>query len=206
MTRQGGFWALGAVIGLALVSLASNITTDSQLSGEADTWLAIRFTISKVANAGTLWAGLAVAVGWFLRGRVPAVIGGVLAGVLALAVHYGLGVLFGMFDSSIWVHNWHWFVAAVLTGGPLGLVGAIARQVDMWGVLARLVVPAGAVVEPFVRGMFTTPVDLPWPGRVSDTVSGTILLAGGVVAAVVIVVTAQKKQPAREAEVAARRS
>lgn len=199
MTRRGWFWALGAVLGLALVSLASNITTDSQLAGEANMWLAIRFTISKVANAGTLWAGLAVAVGWFLRGRMPAVVGGILAGVLVLAVHYGLGVLSGMFDSSIWAHNWHWFVAAVITGGPLGLVGAIARQGGMWGVLARLLVPAAAVVEPFARGLFTTPAFLPWPGRVSDTVSGMILLAGGVAGVMVIVVTARKSnQPANE--------
>lgn len=198
MTRQGWSWALGVVLGLALVSLASNVTTDSQLAGEADTWLAIRFTISKLTNAGTLWAGLAVAVGWILRGRVPAVVGGTLAGVLALAVHYGLGVLFGMFDLSIWAHNWHWFVAAVVTGGPLGFVGAIARQVGMWGVLARMLVPAAAVVEPFVRGLFTTPAFLPWPGRVSDTVSGMILLAGGVAGAMAIVITAWKKQPARE--------
>lgn len=186
------------MLGLALVSLVSNITTDSQLAGEADTWLAIRFTISKLANAGTLWAGLAVAVGWFLRGRVPAVVGGILAGVLALAVHYGLGVLFGLFDLSIWVHNWYWFVAAVITGGPLGFVGAIARQGGVWGVLARLLVPAAAVVEPFVRGMFTTPAFLPWPGRVSDTVSGMILLASGVAAAMAIMITARKKPPARE--------
>lgn len=116
MTRQGWFWALGAVLGLALVSLAFNITTESQLAGEADTWSAIRFTISKLANAGTLWAGLAVAVGWFFRGRVTAVVGGILAGVLALAVHYGLGVLFGMLDLSIWAHNWHWFAAAAILG------------------------------------------------------------------------------------------
>lgn len=179
--RRPWIGVLAAATVLALVSLASNVTTESQMSGEADTLLAVRFTVSRLVNSGVVWAGLAVLAGWLMRRPLPAVAAGVVSSIAALAVHYGAGMLAGMFDAGIWRDNAFWFLAAAVTGGPLGLVGAIARRPDGWGLAARLVVPAGAVLEPFALGRFTAPAILPWPTRVADYVTGAVLLVAGMV-------------------------
>ena len=181
MNRRGWSLVIVAASVLALVSLASNVTTLSQLEGEADTLLASRLTLSQLVNAGTVWAGLAVLSGWLVRRPAPAVAAGVVALLTACVVHYGVGMAFGMFDLNVWTANLHWLLAAMVVGGPLGLVGAIARRSDPWGVAARLVVPVGAVLEPFIVGRFTTPAILPWPNRVADIITGLALLTAGVV-------------------------
>lgn len=179
MDRRGWWLVIAAASVLALVSLASNVTTLSQLEGKANTLLAARLTFSQLVNAGTVWAGLAVVSGWLVRRTAPAVAAGVVALLTACIVHYGVGIAFEMFDPDVWTANLHWLTAAMLAGGPLGLVGAIARRLDPWGMAARLAVPAGAVLEPFVLGWFTTPAILPWPKRVADFVSGSVLLTAG---------------------------
>ncbi len=182
---------------LALAALASNATTMNQIEAEANTLLAVRTTISKLMNAGTLWAGLAVVSGWVVRRPVQAVAAGVIALLAALVVHYGLGLILGMFDSDVWTENSYWFQAAVIMGGTLGLVGAIARRPDLWGAVARLVVPAAAVLEPFVIGMFTSPAIMPWPHRVASVISGLVLLAAGTAGCVWVLVAARKQQSTR---------
>jgi hypothetical protein len=180
MDRRGWNLVIVAASVLALVSLASNVNTMSQLEGEANTLLAGRLTLSQLANAGTVWAGLAVLSGWLVRRPAQATAAGVVALLTACVVHYGVGLGLGMFDPTVWTSNLHWLLAAMVLGGPLGLVGAIARRLDPWGVAARLVVPAGAMLEPFYLGWFTTPAILPWPTRVAAIISGTALLTGGV--------------------------
>lgn len=175
-----GWWLMfAASVTLALVSVTSNITTMAQLSAQADTLLAVRSTVSKLVNAGTVWAGLPVLAGWLIGRRVQAAAAGVAACLIALVVHYSVGQVLGQFDSAAWAENWFWVVLAVVVGGPLGLIGAAARRIDRWGLLARLVVPVGAVLEPFSVGMFTMPSILPWPTRVSSMVSGGVLLIAG---------------------------
>ncbi|SCG39967.1 hypothetical protein [Micromonospora humi] len=181
MTRRGWCLVVVAASVLALVSLASNVTTAGELEGRADTLLAGRLALSQMVNAGTVWAGLAVVSGWLVRRPAQAVAAGVVALLTACVVHYGVGTAFGMFDRGVWAANLFWLAGAVVVGGPLGLVGAIAHRADPWGVAARLVVPLGAVLEPFVVGRFTTPAILPWPNRVADVVSGLVLLVAGVV-------------------------
>jgi hypothetical protein len=151
----------------------------SQLEGKANTLLAGRLAASQLLNAGTIWAGLAVVAGWLVRRPAQACAAGVVAPLTALVVHYGVGLALGMFDPGIWAANVQWFLAAMVVGGPLGLVGAIARRRDPWGLAARLVVPAGAVLEPLVVGLFTTPAILPWPNRVADVITGSALLTAG---------------------------
>lgn len=192
----GRVWplALAAAVGLAVMSLASNITTVSQLSGEADTLLTVRFTISKLVNAGPVWAGLGVLSGWLVRRPVQAMAAGIVACVLALGAHYGLGTILGMFDAEAWSENSYWFVAAVVLGGPLGLVGTIARRADSWGLAARLLVPVAVAIEPFATGMFNSPAILPRPDRVSSLASGMILLVGGTMGVVAVLAAAKKEQ------------
>lgn len=175
-----------AAVVLALVSLASNVTTVRQLSGEADMVLVVRMTISKVVNSGTVWGGLPVLAGWLVRRPWQAVAAGITACLLALVVHYGVGRLFGMFDATVWAENQFWFVLAVVTGGPLGLLGAVATRNDRWGLLAALVVPVAAVVEPLYLRMFGVPVIMPWPDRVSSLVSAVVLVTLGTVGAAVV--------------------
>ncbi|WP_285690204.1 hypothetical protein [Actinoplanes sp. NBRC 103695] len=196
MARRGWWPVLAAAVVLALVSLASNVTTTSQLEGRADSLLAGRLTLSQLINAGSVWAGLAVLSGWLVHRRVAAVAAGVVALLTACLVHYGAGIAFGMFDPDIWMANAHWLMGAMVVGGPLGLVGAIARRLDPWGMAARLVVPAGAVLEPFVLGRFTTPAILPWPNRVADFVSGAVLLMAGVAGCVWILAAGRRRRRA----------
>lgn len=195
MERRGWWLVLAAAIGLALASLAANVTTASQLSGEADALLAVRSTISKLVNAPTVWAGLAVLSGWLVRRPVQAVAAGVTACLLALVAHYGVGSVLGQFDSGVWADNAYWFAAAVVLGGPLGLVGAIARRPARWGLAARLVVPVAAVLEPFAVGMFTSPAIMPWPGRVASVVCGLVLVVGGTAGGLAVLAAARNPSP-----------
>jgi hypothetical protein len=198
MARRGWGLVLVAANVLALVALASNATTMSQIEAEANTLLAVRRTISQLVNAGTVWAGLAVVSGWLVRRPVQAFAAGVAALLVALVVHYGVGLILGMFDPNVWTENRYYFTAAVVLGGPLGLVGAIARRPDLWGVVARLVVPAAAVLEPFVLGMFTSPAIMPWPQRVASVISGLVLLTAGTAGCIRVLVAARKQQSTRE--------
>lgn len=184
-------WVLVSVAAsvLALVALASNATNVSQQEGQADTLLAVRKTLSQLLNTGTIWAALAVISGWLMPRPVQAFVSGVLALLVALVVHYGVGSIFGMFDPTVWAENSYWFVAAVVTGGPLGVVGAIAHRPDSWGIAARLVVPVGALLEPFVIGMFTMPAIMPWSGRFASAIVGAILLATGILGCIKVLVT-----------------
>jgi hypothetical protein len=196
VARRGWLLALVAAVALALVSLASNVTTISQMSGEANMLLAVRFTISKLVNAGAVWAGLPILSGWLVRRPLQAAAAGTMAGLVALVVHYGVGQFFGMFDSDVWTANAFWFMAAVVVGGPLGLIGAAARRANLCGVLGRLTVPVGAVLEPFVLGMFTTPAVLPWPDRVSSIVGGVVLLTAGILGGTAVIVHHKQMHPA----------
>lgn len=179
---------------LALVALAANATTTSQIEGRANALLAVRKTISHLLSAGTIWAGLAVMSGWLVRRPVQAFAAGVLALLVALVVHYGVGLILHMFDPNVWTENPEWFVAAVVLGGPLGVAGAIARRPDLWGVGARLVIPVGALLEPFVVGMFTRPAIMPWPTRFASINVGVVLLAAGTVVSIKVLAAARRQR------------
>lgn len=194
---RGWLLVVGAALTLALVSWLTNITTMAQISGEADNFLAFRFTFSKLASSGVAWAGLAILCGWLVRGPLQAAAAGVLGSLLALFVHYGLGWMSGMFSSADLLDNNYWFVTGAIVGGPLGLIGAVARRFDNWGLMARMVVPVGAMLEPIVIGMFSPPAVLPWPERFSSVVCGILITGIGVVAGAVVLARAwiRKREP-----------
>ncbi|MEO5610194.1 MAG: hypothetical protein ABIQ61_13145 [Ornithinibacter sp.] len=168
----------------------------SQLAGEAQAALAVRSTISKVVNSGAIWGGLPILAGWLVRRPRQAFAAGIVACLMALFVHYGVGRLLGLFDSTVWTENQFWFGLAVVVGGPLGLIGAVARRNDRCGLVARLVVPVAAILEPFYLGMLSPPAVMPWPGRVSSVVSAVVLIAAGTAGAVSIIVRHRKRQRA----------
>lgn len=168
---------------LAVLSLLTNITTDAQLAGQDQEIFAMRRTGSLLLNAGTVWAGLSVLAGWLVRRPMPAAVAGVGAGTGALVMHYGLGEATGAMPPGSFGSNVAWFAVAGVTGAPLGLVGDLTRRPHRWGLAARLLVPAGAVLEPWVarwwqRDALTTPAE-----RLSDVAAATILTAAGLAAA-----------------------
>lgn len=169
-----------AVVLLGVASLLVNITTDAQLSGEQQHLLALRRTFSLVLNAGTVWAGISVLAGALMRRPIPAAVAGMLAGTGALVVHYGLGEITGLMPTGSFGANTSWFIAALLTGAPLGLVGALTRVRTLWGTLARLVVPLGAIIEPWFVGWFTSN-QRSWAESVSDVAAGAILTLLGLI-------------------------
>ncbi len=182
---RGWVLVVVAALTLALVSWLTNITTLAQLSGEADNLLTFRFTVSKLANSGTACAGLAILCGWLIRRPVQAAAAGILGSLLALLAHYAMGWMSGMFDAADLSDNSYWFVTGTIVCGPLGLIGAVARRSDVWGLVARAVVPVGAFLEPLVIGMFFPPAMMNWPQRFSSVAGGILLMAFGVVSGVV---------------------
>jgi hypothetical protein len=168
---------------LGVLSLLVNITTGSQLSGQDQEIFAIRRTGSLLLNSGTVWAGLSVLAGWLVRRPIPAALAGVGAGMGALVVHYALGETTGVMPAGSFGSNVVWFTIAGVTGAPLGLVGALSTRAGRWGVTSRLLVPLGAVLEPWVvhwwqPDALTTPAQ-----RVSDLAAATILTVAGLAAA-----------------------
>lgn len=164
---------------LGLLSLLTNITTTAQLEGRDEVLNAVRKSATRVLNSGTVWAGLSVLAGWLVRRPAPAALAGAGAGLLALLVHYGVGVALGVFGLDGFSSNASWFVAAVVAGPVLGLVGAAARRTDALGLLARLVVPIGALLEPWVVGWLTPGAAEVWSNRVSGYAAAAVLLAAG---------------------------
>lgn len=201
MNPRGWGLALAAASVLGLLSLASDVTTMAQISAEANAWRAVRGTISELLN-GTLWAALAVLSGWLVRRPVQAAVAGVVALLMALVVHYGVGWVVGMFDTAGVLENSYWFQAALVVGAPLGLVGATARRADPWGVLARLLIPVMAVLESFVTDSFSTPSMMPWPQRFAATTSGVLLLLLGTAGCIWVLASARRDQQAQGREAA----
>lgn len=187
-------WVALAVVLLGVASLIVNIATIEQLSGEQQHFFAVRRTFSLVLNAGTVWAGISVLAGAVMQRRVPAAIAGLVAGSGALVVHYGLGELTGLMPDGSFTSNGMWFVAATVTGAPLGLIGALARSRTQWGIAARLVVPLGAVIEPWFAGWWHASAEDTWAVSASDRAAAFTLTLLGLLG-MWLAVRAAAKQP-----------
>lgn len=148
---RGSFLALSVVVAVALGVVAS--LSDRWGSGypPQQGWRAVGL----VVNSGSVWAGVAVLAGWFAVRRVPALLIGPVALVVAVAAYYVVGVLLGdradVGLSGLTGVLRLWLMASVVVGPVLGLVGHLARREDLLGLLARLVVPAAVLLEVAVR-------------------------------------------------------
>lgn len=181
-------WAALAALALAVLSLLSNITTTAQLEGRADGLLTVRLTLSVLANAGIVWGGLMVLAGWLVAPPLrAALVAGPAAGVLGLAAHYGLGGLTGLMPWESFRDNVPWFVVAAVLGVPLGAVGALARRTDVLGLVARMVVPLGAILEPVVRGWWVPDAGLGAPTVHALQISTGVLVLAGLAGLVLVV-------------------
>lgn len=132
MVRAGWTKVIAVASLVGLIALASNITTTAQLSGEADTILTLRFTVSKLVNSGTVWGGLLILAGWLVRRPLPAALAGVVAGAVALVVHYGVGQLFAVYQGDIWRSNWYWFATpSAVSPDPPQPLSSCRRQAGL---------------------------------------------------------------------------
>lgn len=186
LTRR---WSLALAAGAAIGIIAwlSNLTTEAQMLGEDRIWWGTRTFVSRVVNSGTVWAGLPVLAGRIMRRPGPAALAGVLVSEAALVVHYAVGSLTGTMPWSIWGNNLSWFVIALLLCAPLGLIGALTHHLDTWGLLARLVVPAGAVMEVATSHFFDSSAGVDTADRWASAGAGLVLLGGGLLGGTFIV-------------------
>ena len=179
-----GAWARAAVVVvLGVSSLLVNVTTQAQLSGEAPVALAVARTASLLLTGAAVWAGVRVLAGWWAVRAVRAAVAGLLAGLGALVVHYGVGEVTGLMPAGSFTDNAPWFVVGAVTGAPLGLVGSLAHRRGRWGVAAAVVVPLGAVVEPWLQGWWLAADGASWPTRVSGLVTAVVLTEAGLLGA-----------------------
>lgn len=103
-------------------------------------------------NAGWAWAGLSVLAGALVARPVPAAVTGWLAAGCALfAFDATDAVVRGAPLVSALRADLPWWAVSLVSCPLLGLVGSQLRRPDRLGLLARLVVPAGAALEMVVR-------------------------------------------------------
>ncbi|MDU6339379.1 MAG: hypothetical protein E6581_07675, partial [Cutibacterium granulosum] len=76
---------------VALIAVLFNMTTQWELEGHFQTWSFVRKSIAKVVSSGTVWAGVAVYAGWKLSRPTVAFLGGIVASVATLFIHYVVG-------------------------------------------------------------------------------------------------------------------
>lgn len=148
-----GALALGAGFG-ALTSLINDVSSPyrpigSRVVNAGGTWVAkVAEVASLLLDIGWAWAGVAVAVGWLAGTRLRGSIAGVLALLAATTAYYCVDGLLLREPLA-----WHgpeivlWWLASVVFGSALGVVGASIRQPGVVGLLAALTVPAGAIVQ-----------------------------------------------------------
>jgi len=103
---------------------------------------------SLLVNAGWAWAGVAVAAGWLVGTAARGAAAGVLALFAMTTAYYGMdSILHHVPFGSDWYEMLVWWMASVVFGSVLGVVGASIRRPGVVGLLAALTVPVGAAVE-----------------------------------------------------------
>ncbi|WP_433833289.1 DUF6518 family protein [Actinoplanes sp. CA-015351] len=158
-TRRS-WWIVGPAVGLLLGALDAVVNHVPVVLGEGGTASAERGGWSHAAefaglilDAGWAWAATAVLAGWWVSRHARLAAGrwrGALAGGLALGFattsYYGADLLL---DGTAWsgVAPRFWLIASVVLGPPLGVVGASIGLHRPAGVVAALVVPAGAALQ-----------------------------------------------------------
>ena len=73
---------------IALISLATNLTSSAEMSGGVREWAYIRRNLTKLTNSETVWAGLGIGAGWQVKQFRWAPVAAALACEIALVVQY----------------------------------------------------------------------------------------------------------------------
>ncbi|MET7704904.1 DUF6518 family protein [Micromonospora sp. NPDC005413] len=181
--------AIGPIVGTALGAVDSAVNHVPIWLGEVGTARADRSAWSQVAefaslvlDAGWAWAAVAVLAGWLVSRRVRPAAGmvrgaaaGALTLVFATTAYYGMDVIF---DGGAWwgMATRYWLIGSVVLGPVLGVAGTLIRRSGPAGVIATLLVPAGAalqmvVLPPPAESLMAQPVRLTvWVAAVAATV------------------------------------
>ncbi|MEZ0163970.1 hypothetical protein AB2L27_04225 [Kineococcus sp. LSe6-4] len=129
------------VLGAAAAFGALNALLDSTSAAPA------RF-LGAVLNSGTAWAAVAVAAGAFAGTPRRAVLAGWLSGTVGLSAFYVVAAVLHDLPLSAYAPRIaFWWAVALVCCAPLGFVGTLLRRPGAVGLLARLVVPTGALTE-----------------------------------------------------------
>jgi hypothetical protein len=151
----------------AATSLVNNVPImlgevgQAHTEDSAATWTAI--FVSLILDSGWAWAALAFGLGWFSgtpARPATAALTGAAGLIIATIAFYSMDALFGA--GLYWPAVGYWMVRAVVFGLPLGAAGALARRPGPVGLLAGLIVPAGAAAN-----MVVLPVRQGLPGESS---------------------------------------
>ncbi|MET8118396.1 DUF6518 family protein [Micromonospora sp. NPDC005189] len=145
-------------------------------------WSQVAEFASLVLDAGWAWAAVAVLAGWLVSRRMGPAAGmvrgaaaGALALVFATTVYYGMDVIF---DGGAWwgMATRYWLISSVVLGPVLGVAGTLIWRSGPAGVVAALLVPAGAalqmvVLPPPAESLMAQPVRLTvWVAAVAAAV------------------------------------
>lgn len=141
--------------------------------------------VSRLLGVGWSWAALAVGVGWLARRPLHGAFAGTAALLGATTAYYVLDPVlreepFGMHSGALV----YWAVASAVFGPLLGALGSHVGRPGPLGLLAGLVVPAGAALEMLV---FRAPHPL-LPLTPAEQVARWIVLVGAAAVAFVLVV------------------
>jgi hypothetical protein len=185
------WWTVGPVAGMALGSVDSIVNHVPVLLGEVGAaraerggWSQAAEFCSLILDAGWVWAAAAVLAGWLVSRHARPASGlsrGAAAGgsalVFATAAYYGTDLLFD--GGGGWgPATRYWLVGSALLGPPLGLAGALTGRPGPVGVVAALIVPAGAALQ---MALLPPPPD----SRMAQPVQHSVWIAAVVVTAVV---------------------
>lgn len=172
---------------LALLSLLSNLQTDDKLKAQGVDPLLIFMQVLSLLSNGAAWPILLIVAGWSWGRRWwESVISAIVCGELCLLLHYALALLVDFMDWTVVLSNGRWFVAAVVFGVPLGLIGWLAQRRDGLGLFARLAIPFGMCVEPFYLGRFWPNPWLRMSVAIAEQIAAWVELGLGVVVLVLI--------------------
>ncbi len=129
----------GLVLGAIWGALSSFTNADASPFGDA---------ASLVVTAGWAWAGVAVVAGWLVGSSTRGAASGVLALLAMTTAYYGMDSIFRREPFALyWYEMRVWWVASLVFGSVLGVIGACIRRPGVIGLLAALTVPVGAAVE-----------------------------------------------------------
>jgi hypothetical protein len=119
---------------------------------EGDTTATVLRTLSLVLGSGPVWAALAVAMGWWARAPLRAVVAGPVALLAATIAYYCTDSVLRDEPLRLYAAEMaRWSVAGAILGFALGGVGAVARRRDLVGLAAGLALPVTVMLYITVR-------------------------------------------------------
>ncbi len=142
--------AVGAGFGAA-TSLINDLSSPYGMIGSriGDTgWRWAAEVASHLLDAGWAWAGLAIAAGWLAGASARGAVAAILSLLAATTAYYGMdSVLLEETFAGYWHETRFFWLASVVLGSPLGVVGASIGRPGVIGLLAGLTLPVGATVQ-----------------------------------------------------------